>query len=61
MVESHFKILWSNNLGSGLGRHPRAHYWAAADVGNDELEDYLTREDMSNLWSTEDLLVQDER
>ena len=29
MVESHCEILWDNNLGAGLGRHPTADYGSA--------------------------------
>ena len=31
MVESHCEILWANNSGVGLGRHPTEDYGAATD------------------------------
>ena len=31
MVESHCEILWTDNSGSGLGRHPTANYNSGID------------------------------
>ena len=31
MVESHYEILWYENLGSGLGRHPIKKYESGID------------------------------
>ena len=31
MVDSHFEILWADNYGAGLGRHPTENYSPGLD------------------------------
>ena len=52
MVDPHCEILWYDNSGAGLGRHPTAYYGAAADnAANQEIiTQQCLRSNMLGIW-----------
>ena len=46
MVDSHCEIIWDNNLGEGLERHPTADYGASED--NPEKQEIIAQQRLSS-------------